>query len=191
MSCSKSVGTFVIFVAGTLIAPSAASAQTTWYVDDDATSNGVGATWSTAFRYAQDALDIATNGDEIRVAQGTYRPDEDAANTNGTGNRSATFQLLVGVELKGGYAGIGAPDPDLRDLDSNASILSGDIGSDGDTSDNSYHVVTGADNATIDGFSITGGKADGTKPDDRGGGMYNESASPTVVNCAFSANLVE
>ena len=41
------------------------------------------------------------------------------------------------------------------------TTVSGDIGVANDTSDNSYHVVTGATGATIDGFAITGGNAKG------------------------------
>ncbi len=40
----------------------------------------------------------------------------------------------------------------------------------------------------IDGFTITGGNATGPSPDDFGGGMYNDSSSPTVTNCTFSGN---
>lgn len=56
-----------------------------------------------------------------------------------------------------------------------------------------YHVVQcvngeGA-NTILEGFTITGGNANGPDPNDRrGGGMYNNSASPTVVNCIFIGN---
>ena len=55
-----------------------------------------------------------------------------------------------------------------------------------------YHVVqcvSGEDGNTIlEGFTITGGDANGTYPDDSGGGMYCENSSPTVTNCTFSGN---
>lgn len=55
-----------------------------------------------------------------------------------------------------------------------------------------YHVVqcvNGEGSDTIlEGFTITGGNASGESPDDRGGGMYLYSSSPTVVNCVFSDN---
>jgi predicted outer membrane repeat protein len=59
------------------------------------------------------------------------------------------------------------------------------------TSTGSYHVVTGGgtdDTAVLDGFTITGGNADGPDPNNHGGGMYNESGSPTVTSCTFSLN---
>ena len=40
----------------------------------------------------------------------------------------------------------------------------------------------------IEGFTITGGNANGDHPDDRGGGMRNEASSPTVTSCIFSGN---
>ncbi len=171
------------------------------YVDDDAPPGGEGTSWNTAYQYLQDALTPAMSGDQIRVAQSTYKPDRDAAHPSGTGARTATFQLRNGVALYGGYAGYGAPDPDLRDIDSNASILSGDLaGNDlsGDFpngpsySENSYHVTTGSDTddtAVLDGFTITAGNANGSSsPHNRGAGMYNNPGSPTLTDCTFSGN---
>ena len=65
------------------------------------------------------------------------------------------------------------------------TILSGDIGAANNTSDNSYHVVTGGGSnsiAVLDGFTIQGGNANrGLTPGDFGGGMYNAGSSPTLV----------
>ena len=86
------------FVAG-------AHAQTTWYIDDDATLGGDGTTWETAYKHLQDALIGAPGGTEIRVAQGTYKPDQDEGGNVTSGERTETFQLLSGVALYGGYRG--------------------------------------------------------------------------------------
>jgi parallel beta-helix repeat protein len=56
-----------------------------------------------------------------------------------------------------------------------------------------YHVVkcvSGEDaNTVLEGFTITGGNANGSPPYDvLGGGMYNSRSSPTVTNCSFSQN---
>ncbi len=102
----------------------------TLYVDDDAPAGGDGRRWDTAFRYVQDALYLAGEDpsiDEIRVAQGVYRPDRGEAGPVTPGDRDATFRLLNGVALLGGYAGRGAPDPDERDIDAHPTILSGDL----------------------------------------------------------------
>jgi hypothetical protein len=126
------------------------------YVDADATGNNDGSSWSDAFNYLQDALAQATSGWEIHVAEGTYKPDAKSSNPSGTGDRTATFQLVNGVILKGGYAGAGTPDPNARDVDTYQTVLSGDIGIDSGNSDNCYHVVTssGCDLYTVlDGFT--------------------------------------
>jgi hypothetical protein len=73
------------------------------YVDDDASPLGDGTSWETAFTYLQDALaDANTSAKpvEIHVAQGTYTPDSNSANPNGSGDRYVAFQLINGVALK-------------------------------------------------------------------------------------------
>jgi hypothetical protein len=108
-------------------------------------------------------------------------------------DRTATFQLKSGVIIKGGYAGFGEPNADARDVGTYETVLSGDIGILGDISDNSYHVVTGSgcdETAVLDGFTITAGYAneDYPSPHANGGGMYNYSGSPTLINCTFIGN---
>lgn len=49
--------------------------------------------------------------------------------------------------------------------------------------------VSGEDpNTILEGFTITGGDANGEYPDDHGGGMFNDSSSPTVTGCILSGN---
>ena len=112
-----------------------------------------GKSWATAFRGVQRGLDAArkAGGGEVWVAAGTYKP------TSGT-DRKISFQLRSGVALYGGFAGAETK-RDQRDFSRNVTVLSGDIGKADDNSDNSYHVVIGADDATMDGFTITGGSA--------------------------------
>jgi hypothetical protein len=176
-------------------------------VDADANGANDGTSWQNAYNYLQDALEDANSSDkpvEIRVAQGIYRPDRSWDEPNGSGDREATFQLINGVTLKGGYAGFGEPDPNERNIDLYETILSGDLdGNDIEVSDpcdllkeptraeNSYHVVTGSGtdaNAILDGFTITSGNAHGTGRDQHGGGMYNESGSPILNSCIFKGN---
>ncbi|MHC4867032.1 MAG: right-handed parallel beta-helix repeat-containing protein, partial [Planctomycetota bacterium] len=152
----------------------------------------------------QDALADANTSPkpvEIRVAQGTYKPDEGAGVTDG--DRTATFRLMNGVTLKGGYAGDGEPDPNARDVSLYETTLSGDLnGNDVPVSDpydfldeptrgeNSYHVVSGAgidETSVLDGFIVTAGNAN--HGDRCGGGMYSDDGYPTILNCTFSDNL--
>ncbi len=95
------------------------------YVDDDAPPGGNGRSWPTAYTYLRDALAAATAGTEIRIAQGLYRPDRTAASPGGTGSRTDCFQINNGFIVRGGYAGIGAPDPDARNIQLYETVLSG------------------------------------------------------------------
>jgi predicted outer membrane repeat protein len=56
-----------------------------------------------------------------------------------------------------------------------------------------YHVVQCVSdedaNTILEGFTITGGNANGTDPNDRcGGGMFNYQSSPTIIYCKFYMN---
>lgn len=133
----------------------------------------------------QYALTSAVSGQEIWVMAGVYKP------TTGT-DRTATFQLKNGVAVYGGFAGT-ETDRNQRDPAANVTILSGDLNGDDNSNvniveptrlDNSYHVVTGATDTALDGFTISAGNAYVTS----GGGLYNESGNPTLINIIFSRN---
>ena len=140
--------TAVIASLAVVIATTPAFGQTIRYVDDSADPGGGGLTWATAYDDLQDALDDALANpsvDELHVAGGTYRPS--AQSEPGT-PRTETFQLIDGLAIMGGHAGLDNPNtPDIRDLDRYGSTLSGDIGTSGDPSDNCYSVVTGSNSA--------------------------------------------
>ena len=168
-----------------LLVSSAAQAQTIRYVDADATGANDGTSWTSAFTDLQTALTAAASGDELWVAEGTYTP------TAGT-DREATFQLINGVALYGGFDGT-ETSRDERDWTLHKAILSGDIGTIGVGTDNSYHVMTGSDTdatAILDGFTITAAYANGLFPRNRGGGMRNVNGSPTVRHTIFRENIV-
>jgi predicted outer membrane repeat protein len=164
------------------------------YVKPAASDTGDCSSWANAC-ILQTALTGAVSGYEIWVAAGTYKPTTD------TTNRTATFQLIDGVAVYGGFIGTETARTQ-RNPTVNVTILSGDIDNndsqtpiitdiatvDGNTT-NSYHVVTGATGATLDGFTITAGNANGSSdPNENGGGMYNNSSSPTLTNVTFSSN---
>ena len=181
------------------------------YVDDDAPTGGDGVSWTMAYRFLQDALGKAEAWDEIRVAQGIYKPDRSSAHPDGTGDRNASFCLLDGVAIRGGFAGVAMSDPDARDVVSYETILSGDLMGD-DVSvldpcdllteptraDNSSAIVKAwacSRSTILDGFTITSGYAMG--PHDRvgvGAGLYlsgttDSPCCPSIRNCTFLGNL--
>ncbi|MDA0990151.1 MAG: hypothetical protein O3A51_05305, partial [Verrucomicrobia bacterium] len=157
-----------------------ANAQTTYYVDASATLGGnSGASWGDAYLDLQSALAVVVSGDEIQVATGTYYP------TSGS-DRTISFTLTAGVNLRGGYPAGGG----TRDWEANVTILSGDIGTLGVDTDNSQHVLVGADNMTLDGFTITKGYWDSNVAGPReGAGLYIAGAKyPHILNCRFVDN---
>lgn len=180
------------------LAVSSASADVI-YVAAAAPPGGDGATWATAYQFVADALTAAHAGDEIRVAQGRYQPDQAAAHPAGTQARAATFFLPSGVRLRGGFAGPGAPDPNAWSPAGFPTELAGDqAGDDTDDyfenfTDNCYHVVTIEANALqstrLVGFRITGARADGPGHDALGGGLLAEGGAASITDCYFRDNF--
>jgi hypothetical protein len=142
----------------------------------------------------QTALTNAAPGDEIWVATGVYTPGLAI---------TATFRLTNDVGVYGGFA-LTETLRNQRDPATNITVLSGDIDGN-DLTDphgvitttahlsgtNAYHIVTGSGvttTAVLDGLTVTGGRANGANPHDRGGGMINFGGSPTLINVTFSGN---
>jgi hypothetical protein len=190
-----------------LLAMSATSQGRVICVDDDTDATNNGSSWQDAYKYLQDAMMASSTGDEIRVAQGVYRPHQFVLSQRPNLGRMETFQLKTGVAIRGGYAGFGQADPNSRDIDRYKTILSGDLAGNDvavndptdlqdepTRADNSYHVVTGSgtdETALLDGFTITGGHGNGDwleGPTGRGGAVHITGGSPSLVNCTLNGN---
>jgi len=167
------------------------------YVKSDATGTNTGTSWTDAYTSLQSALTAAVSGDQIWVAKGTYKP---SVQVGGTGPRYASFQMKNGVFIRGGFAGTETLVSQRTDFGVgglNETILSGDIGTIGDNWDNCYHVVNNppdgatplTSSATLEGFTIRDGNADAYGGFEAlGGGMFNYSNSPTIIDCNFISN---
>jgi predicted outer membrane repeat protein len=171
------------------------------YVDADVVGgSNNGSSWANAYATLQDALaQPLASGDQIWVAAGIYYPDEGGGQTNN--DRSATFSLINGVSILGGFNGT-ERDSNQRDPDNNITVLSGDIEQDDDTEiiqdpaneingDNSIHVTTGSSTdqtAVLDGFTITAGNANVVSTGYKGGGMKIIDGNPTLNNLVFAGN---
>ena len=183
------------------------SAQDIFMVDGDVVTSGNGTSWQEAFKTIQEAISAADSGDKIWVVESTYIPGSDII---------ASFELKPGISLYGGFSGT-ETSLEQRNWIENPTILSGDLNGDDigfhNNEDNAFTVVIGADNATIDGFVITGGNSydrgtfeaggmiikDGsTKVQNcifknnagwNGGAIFNQNSSPEIVNCVFVSNI--
>ena len=173
---------------------------TIWYVDQSSTNTPDGTSWATAFLDVQDALDVASSGDQIWIAQGWYIPTDRGSNPKNP--REASFRLIAGVEIYGGFSGnetgLDQQQPDIYQV-----VFSGDLyGDDGEggntTSENAYHVVTGdalvGSNPILDGVYIRSGNANNAADNKFGGGLIvsntptGSAAYPLVRQCRFVLN---
>ncbi|GAB4014264.1 hypothetical protein GCM10028773_00400 [Spirosoma koreense] len=174
-----------------------AQAGTIRYVKAGGT--GSGSSWASASGDLQAMINASASGDQVWVAAGIYKPTT-------TTDRTINFSMRPDLAIYGGFVGnetsLGAR-PTINPITGNPSstTLSGDIGTVGDNSDNSYHVIANFNflttTAILDGFVITGGNANLTSSNrstDSGGGMHNftsfqgEHTNPLIRNCSFVAN---
>ena len=126
----------------------AAASDPVVYVNDDASGNNDGTSWTDAFTDLQDAVTLAkscSNISEIWAAEGTYKPSQ---GPDGTTDSQAdfTFYLDFDVKICGGFPNSGNPGMNDRDRLAHPTILSGDInGDDGgifeNQGDNVYNVI--------------------------------------------------
>ena len=162
------------------------------YVAQAALGDNNGSNWTNAFTDLQPALAIATKGDEIWVAKGTYSAGPLA---------TSSFILKEGVKIYGAFAGTETrvAERDTMLMQSvNETILDGSAGV------ASYHVVynnntavaTALTNATVlDGFSIQGGGSlsnyggSYTNINTFGGGIYNVGGAAIFRHLWIKNNL--
>lgn len=178
---------------GLLFAAAALStAQNRIYVRAGATGANTGQSWADAHPDLQSALLKAQSGDTVWVAEGAYFPTS-------TTDRNVSFEPKSGTRLFGGFAGAESSLAQ-RHWETHPTVLSGDIGQTGDSTDNSYNVVYlhyPEIGTLMDGFIVRDGNADSFDGDayDRircGGGMYiygeDWEAYPDIRNCTFVHN---
>ncbi len=161
-----------------------------WYVDKDNASEAPdGKTWETAFTTIQTAIDtaFADGGGEVWVAEGTYGEvrtsyPHDAYPDVDTGS----ILMREGVDVYGGFSG-NETERSARDWEAYVTTLDGSVSRGGSKA---YHVVVGADNATLDGLTITGGLCSASNIGSQtttqsGAGMFGGTAR----NCVFDGNV--
>jgi len=169
---------------------------TRYYVDIDATGNNDGSSWVDAFTDLQNAFNNAYVGMEIWVADGTYKHA-------GTNRNLAFLWEVDSLEVYGGFNGTETM-LGQRNWMINRTIMSGDIGTQGDIADNCYAVFVGPfgsstnpiNYALLDGFIIQDGNANDNVSHEFGGtGSVFYSVDYTSQmdfhNCEFSNNTAK
>ncbi|PSL34192.1 right-handed parallel beta-helix repeat-containing protein [Dyadobacter jiangsuensis] len=141
-----------------------------WYVSAAASApDPSGDSWANALHGLGDALNLASEGDQIWVARGEYENSEQ-------------LKFIHGVKIYGSFVGTETslsqrPLPIIHGDPATATVLTSSVGP---LIDNSYNDLTRED--IFDGFTITGVFGS------NGGAMRNTSVSPTIANCAFLNN---
>jgi predicted outer membrane repeat protein len=182
------------------------------YVDSSVAVSSNGSSWAKPMKSVSQALNLANASNclnEIWVRKGTYYPMLD--NSTVSSSRDSSFRILRnGVKLYGGFAGMETTLAQ-RNILTNVTTLSGNIGAANDSTDNAYHVMTvlapaggTLDTTTrVSGFTIKGGNANSNsdfiynglsviRAD--GGGLLcaansNGSAANALIdNCIFTGN---
>ena len=137
-------------------------------------------------------MEEAQPNDSIWAARGVYY-------TNFSSDRSIYFELKNGVTLLGGFAGT-ETDLSQRDWQLNPTVFNGDIGTVGDSTDNSYtllYIGTSDSTTVVDGIYFFNGMAgedlnDSFHPNNCGGAVYiygkGSYAYPKFRNCHFEKN---
>jgi PKD repeat protein len=131
--------------------------------------------WTTAAMSIQDAVDVATAGDEIVVADGLYATGGRAVGANLSMNRVAVTNRVTLRSVNGPQS----------------TLIQGAKGFSGTNIDDAVRCVYLANGASLFGFTLTNGATllSGNLEDDQaGGGVWCESTDATLSNCVLVAN---
>ncbi len=188
-------------------------AQTIRYVKQTANGGSPsanGLSWGAASNDLQAMINASSAGDQVWVASRVNIPIRSANNITGVPivSRFNAFLLKEGVKVYGGFPENGGSWAD-RNPATYVTTLTGEMNigaiEDNNDANNAYHVVlaVGASdsplsaNTVLDGFTITGGRADdafgiavnGEVIDSNlGGGIYNRYSNATFANLVISGN---
>jgi hypothetical protein len=167
--------TVLLGLAGALLLGPASRASTLYVDANSANPTPPYATWATAARVIQDAVDASVGGDEIVVTNGLYA----------TGGRlvSGTLPNRVAVDRPINMHSVNGPQ---------FTIIQGYQLPETTNGDGAIRCVYLTNGASLSGFTLslgaTRGASLGRFADQRGGGVYCGSAGSTVSNCVLAGN---
>ena len=124
----RTIAVTFILIAATLLP---ATAQTIIRrVTMTGNTSADGSTWATAMTLQAALMASTTVGDQIWIQAGTYKPGPADDGDDATDERAATFTILVGVRVYGGFVGDEPADfdPATTPRMGAATILSGRSG---------------------------------------------------------------
>lgn len=150
------------------------------FVNKNATGLNNGSSWTNAYTNLNSALLTASSNDQIWVASAVYYPATD-------NDRIKSFSVIQNVGIYGGFSGTETA-MTQRNVQANATVLSGDIGTTGDSTDNSHQIFTIVNQTgtvIIDGFTIRHAQS----PSTLGGAVHiNNCNDVRFRECTFQSN---
>jgi predicted outer membrane repeat protein len=148
------------------------------YVNQTATGNNDGSSWTNAFTSLQQAL--LSCAETIKVAAGTYYPSNN--------NPASAFWLHSKLVILGGYPKTGNPSDAQRDPFTNISRLSGKIPGNTSQSGNVLFVDRVDSTCIVDGLTIS----DAVTPQYsfyQSGIRITNNSNPVFINCRIENNI--
>lgn len=158
MKCAK---LFLLLCAGAFLSIATADVI---YLNGAAATNGDGRSWATAYNSLDSAIAVTSVDDSLWIATGTYY--------------DGNIHIPLSSNIFGGFAGT-ETSFEQRDWKSNPTIISGDIGVVGDTSDNASYIISSGPYAVIDGITFQDCKMAAFRVTD---------PVDTIRNCTFQHN---
>lgn len=203
------IGSCSFTISATTLLPT----KGTIFVKQNSSGLADGSSWLNATDDLQSAIDCS-GVQQVWVAQGTYRPTKlmTVNSVFSSDPRLASFILVENVDIIGGFEGSETSTESRQVEDINAdgaiaswefkypTVLDGDLGTLGDKTDNSYHVIFQPtqfySETSIDGFTVRNGFAGGNLqiafsvlyPEHyQGAGIYSSSKCD-IKNCIIERN---
>lgn len=157
-----------------LVGEPARAQSATRYVATTGTDSGGCTDPNNPCRTVQYAVDVAGEGNAIKVATGVYN------NINSYGGLAQVVYISKTVTIRGGYTAPAYTEP--RHPEANATTL--DAGGQG-----RVLFIVGEISPTIEGLNMTGGRSgDPTQESGYGGGLYIVTATVTLSDCVVQNN---